>query len=175
MKHYYHYISEENELLNDLLFYINSYTSLFGSYYKGYKKDYYLLIIVSDKNILYSIRQWKKHPNNWVELESLTEIESLNDFLSILNERIEYLNIKDEIKQTIKSKITKIIENENQLQREENSQSRGNLEQRCGICSRRNKIKIAVGHLSNETRFANFGKQITRVENNLSFSSRQVF
>lgn len=175
MKHYYHYISEENELLNDLLFYINSYTSLFGPYYKEYKKDYYLLTMVSDKNILNSIRQWKKHPNNWVELKSLIEIELLNDFLSILNERIEYLNIKEEIKNTIKFKITKIIENENQLQGEENSQSGRNLEQGCRVCSRRNQIKIAVGHLSNETRFANFGKHVTRAENNLSFSSRQVF
>ena len=175
MKHYYHYISEENELLNDLLSYINIYTSLFSSYYKNYENYYYLIIIVSDKNIPY-IRQWKTHPN-WFKLENLTEIESLNDFLSILNEAIEYLDIKEEIKNTIKSKITKIIENENenQLQREENSQSGRNLEQGCRVCSRRNQIKIAVGHLSNETRFTNFRKQITRAENNLSFSSRQVF
>ena len=172
--HYYHYISEENELLNDLLSYINIYTSLISPYYKGYKKDYYFLIALN-KNIPYAIRQWKKHPSKWIKLENLTEIESFDDFLRLLNARIGYLDIKEEIKNTIKFKITKIIENENQLQGEENSQSGRNLEQGCRVCSRRNQIKIAVGHLSNKTGFANFGKHVTRAENDLSFSSRRVF
>ena len=176
MKHYYYYyISEENKLLNDLLFYINSHTSLFSSAdYKCYEKDYYFLIIL-DNNLLYGIRQWKGHPDTWIKQDNLIEIESFNNLLKTFNSTLESLDIKEKIKNVIKSKITKIIENENQLQGEENSQSGRNLEQGCRVCSRRNQIKIAVGHLSNKTGFANFGKHVTRAENNLSFSSRQVF